>query len=129
MSLADCLKTVSLDHEDRTFLADLVKAHGEQGAVAKMAEHLDSELADVRKQLAGVGHAVDAPKEQAQPKADTSQAPAEIHDLQSDVQAMREQGVAFTAEEEADLKAGQETYDAVSAWERVMQVAKECVLK
>ena len=49
-------------------------------------------------------------------------------EIQDGIETLKKSGVTFTPEEEADLRTGQETYDAVSAWERVMQVAKGCVL-
>ncbi len=50
------------------------------------------------------------------------------HDLEDDIKMLREQE-ALTPEEEAALSAADETYQAATAWEKVMNVAQSCVLK
>ena len=45
----------------------------------------------------------------------------------AEYEAMRAQGV-LTPEEDAALKASDETYQAATAWEDVMTVARNCVL-
>jgi hypothetical protein len=49
------------------------------------------------------------------------------HELEAEIEAMRAQGV-LTPEEDAALKASDETYQAATAWEDVMTVARNCVL-
>jgi hypothetical protein len=48
------------------------------------------------------------------------------HDLELDVQAMRDQG-ALTAEDEQAIAASDETYKGATGWEEVMQFARSCV--
>ncbi len=50
------------------------------------------------------------------------------HDLELDIEALRAQG-AVTSEEEAALKAIDETHAGATAWEDVMNVARTCVTR
>jgi GNAT superfamily N-acetyltransferase len=53
---------------------------------------------------------------------------ANTNDHELDIVALRDQGL-LTKEDEAMLKAADETHAAVGAWEDVMNVARECFLK
>ena len=104
MSLAKCLIKFPIDSDDLDAIKGMVKDYkNESMAIEAFSKNLSDELEGLRGQLTKAGHDVIASETAVRGK--------------------------FDDETEAAIAAADETYNAATAWEEVMNVARTCVLK
>jgi hypothetical protein len=145
MSLLKCLVSFPIDAADLEQVRRIMSDAGgnEAAGIKSHADTLASELEGLRKQLSEKGH--DVGLKPSEPTAEVKITDPEIkqavndakaegfdpisntNDHELDMQSLRDQGL-LTPEDEAALKAADETHDTVGAWEDVMNAARECFL-